>query len=36
VAADILGREHFIRGWPEVMPRERVPDDFFAGISPDA
>jgi LmbE family N-acetylglucosaminyl deacetylase len=33
VAADILGREYFIRGWPEVMPGEQVPEDFFDGIS---
>lgn len=33
VAADILGREHFIRGWPEVSPQEQVPFDFFEGIS---
>ena len=35
VAADILGREHFIRGWPEVQAQELVPSDFFEGISPD-
>ena len=35
VAADILGREHFIRGWPEVQAKELVPSDFFEGISPD-
>ncbi|MSQ07465.1 MAG: GlcNAc-PI de-N-acetylase [Dehalococcoidia bacterium] len=32
VAADILGREHYIRAWPQVRPGEQVPADFFAGL----
>jgi LmbE family N-acetylglucosaminyl deacetylase len=34
VAADILGREHYIRAWPPVRPGELVPPDFFAGLRP--
>jgi LmbE family N-acetylglucosaminyl deacetylase len=32
VAADLLGREHYIRAWPLVMPGEAVPADFFHGL----
>ena len=32
VAASILGREHYIRGWPPVRPGERVAPDFFQGL----
>ncbi len=36
VVADIIGREHFIRGYPAVAPGDQVPNDFFHGIdSPD-
>lgn len=34
VTAAILGREFYIRAFPEVQPGERVSDDFFAGLSP--
>ena len=33
VVADIIGREHFVRAYPPVGPDERVPPDFFQGIS---
>ena len=32
VAADILGREHYIRARPQVQPGEQVPGDFFSGL----
>jgi len=32
VAADIIGREHFTRGYPTVAPGERVPADLFEGL----
>ena len=36
VAAAILGREHYIQGYPPIQPGETVSADFFAGISPRA
>ena len=35
VSASILGREYYIRAHPPVPPGARVPEDFFAGLSPD-
>ena len=35
VSASILGREYYIRAHPPVPPGDRVPEDFFAGLSPD-
>ncbi len=32
VLADVIGREHFIRGYPPVPSKERIPPDFFYGI----
>ena len=32
VVAGIIGREHFIRGYPPVEPGQHVPPDFFDGI----
>ena len=32
VLADVIGREHFIRGYPPVTSKERIPPDFFYGI----
>ncbi len=34
VVADILGKEHFMRGYPPVAPGAKVPPDFFEGIKP--
>lgn len=34
VAVHNLGREHFIRGWPQVAAGEQVPPDFFQGLQP--
>ena len=34
VALMILGREYYIRAYPEVSPREKVPADFFDGLAP--
>ena len=35
VAAQVLGREYYIRGFPAVGKGEIVPRDFFEGIAPD-
>ncbi len=35
VAEKVLGREHYIRQFPAVVAGERVPSDFFHGITPD-
>ena len=35
VSARILGREYYIRAFPEVSEGEVVPRDFFQGIAPD-
>ena len=32
VAADILGREHYIRAWPEFTNKETLTGDFFEGL----
>ena len=32
VAADILGREHYIRAWPEFTNKETLSGDFFEGL----
>jgi len=32
VSASILGREHYIRGWPPLQPGEKVAEDFFFGL----
>ncbi len=32
VAADILGREHYIRAWPELKNEETLTGDFFEGL----
>ena len=34
VVADIIGREHFVRGYPPVKQGEEVPGDLFDGITP--
>ena len=34
VTAYILGREHYIRAYPPVLPGETVPTDFFSGLAP--
>ena len=34
VALTVLGREYYIRAFPEVSPGEIVPADFFAGLKP--
>ena len=32
VAADILGREHYIRAWPQFTNEETLTGDFFEGL----
>ncbi|MCE2463796.1 MAG: PIG-L family deacetylase [Dehalococcoidia bacterium] len=32
VVTDLIGREHFIRGYPPVSSNQRIPPDFFYGI----
>ena len=32
VVADVIGREHFVRGYPPVASKEQIPPDFFYGI----
>lgn len=33
VSASILGREHYIRGWPPLPPGEKAAPDFFHGLA---
>ena len=35
VALTVLGREYYIRAYPQVQPGETVPADFFHGLTPD-
>ena len=32
LAASILGREHYIRAWPEVSPGESMSNNFFHNL----
>ena len=32
VSASILGKEHYIRGWPPLQPGEKASPDFFQGL----